>query len=60
MLIVRRRVQEGASPTARHRDHHPHDRGEKPVGLTDVHATIYKALGIPADHNYVTEAGRST
>ena len=28
---------------------------ENPVGLIDAHATIYKALGIPADHNYVTE-----
>ena len=28
---------------------------ENPVALTDVHATIYKALGIAADTNYVTE-----
>jgi hypothetical protein len=28
---------------------------ENPVNLTDVHATIYKALGIPADTGYVTE-----
>jgi len=28
---------------------------EKPVALIDAHATIYKALGIPADHSYVTE-----
>ncbi len=28
---------------------------ENPVRLEDVHATIYQALGIPADTNYVTE-----
>ena len=36
-------------------DHHPMLPVENPVGLSDVHATIYKALGIPANHNYVTE-----
>ena len=34
---------------------HPMLAVENPVSLTDVHATIYKALGIPADHHYVTE-----
>ena len=29
---------------------------EKPVYLIDVLATIYKAMGIPADTSYVTEA----
>jgi hypothetical protein len=28
---------------------------ENPVKLTDVHATIYRAMGIPPDHSYVTE-----
>jgi len=28
---------------------------EKPVRLIDVYATIYKALGIPADTYYVVE-----
>jgi arylsulfatase A-like enzyme len=36
-------------------DRHPMLPIENPVPLTDVHATIYKALGIPADHNFVTE-----
>jgi arylsulfatase A-like enzyme len=36
-------------------DHHPMLPVENPVSLPDVHATIYKALGIPANHNYVTE-----
>jgi len=36
-------------------DAHPMLPVENPVSLTDVHATIYKAMGIPADHNYVTE-----
>lgn len=34
---------------------HPMVPVENPVQLMDAHATIYKALGIPADHNYVTE-----
>jgi hypothetical protein len=34
---------------------HPMLPIENPVHLTDVHATIYRALGIPPDHNYVTE-----
>jgi hypothetical protein len=36
-------------------DRHPMVPVENPVRLEDVHATIYKALGIPADTNYVTE-----
>jgi hypothetical protein len=36
-------------------DHHPMLAIENPVSLPDAHATIYKALGIPANHNYVTE-----
>jgi arylsulfatase A-like enzyme len=36
-------------------DAHPMLPVENPVSLPDVHATIYKALGIPANHNYVTE-----
>ncbi len=34
---------------------HPMVAVENPVPLLDVHATIYQALGIPADTNYVTE-----
>lgn len=34
---------------------HPMAPVENVVALSDVHATIYKALGIPPDHNYVTE-----
>ncbi len=36
-------------------DRHPLVPIENPVSLTDVHATIYKALGIPADKSYTTE-----
>ncbi|HEX4130012.1 MAG TPA: DUF1501 domain-containing protein [Pirellulales bacterium] len=36
-------------------DRHPMVATENPVSLPDVHATIYKALGIPADTYYVTE-----
>ncbi len=36
-------------------DRHPMTPIENPVCLEDVHATIYRALGIPADTNYVTE-----
>jgi hypothetical protein len=36
-------------------DAHPMVPVENPVGLIDVYATIFKALGIPADHHYVTE-----
>jgi predicted secreted protein len=36
-------------------DRHPMLPVENPVRLEDVHATVYKALGIPADTNYVTE-----
>ncbi|HEX8521372.1 MAG TPA: DUF1501 domain-containing protein [Tepidisphaeraceae bacterium] len=34
---------------------HPMLAVENPVTLTDVHATIFKALGIPANHHYTTE-----
>jgi hypothetical protein len=36
-------------------DRHPMTPVENPVTLENVHATIYKALGIPADTAYVTE-----
>jgi hypothetical protein len=36
-------------------DRHPMVPIEHPVCLEDVHATIYRALGIPADKAYVTE-----
>jgi hypothetical protein len=36
-------------------DRHPMVAVEDPVRLPDVHATIYKALGIAPDHSYVTE-----
>jgi hypothetical protein len=36
-------------------DRHPMTPIENPVCLEDVHATIYKALGIPADTAYITE-----
>ena len=36
-------------------ERHPMIPVENPVCLPDAHATIYKALGIPADHSYVTE-----
>ncbi len=36
-------------------DMHPMLPLEKPVRLEDAHATVYKALGIPADTSYVTE-----
>jgi hypothetical protein len=36
-------------------DRHPMTPIENPVSLTDVHATIYRALGIAADTAYVTE-----
>jgi hypothetical protein len=36
-------------------DQHPLEPVEKPVKLIDAYATIFKALGIPADTNYVTE-----
>ncbi|HWD19187.1 MAG TPA: DUF1501 domain-containing protein [Verrucomicrobiae bacterium] len=36
-------------------DRHPMVPVENPVKLIDTHATIYKALGIPADHSYETE-----
>ena len=34
---------------------HPMIPIENPVSLSDVHATIYRALGIPSDTNFVTE-----
>jgi len=37
-------------------DRHPMLPIENPVRLEDVHATVYKALGIAADTNYVTES----
>lgn len=37
-------------------DRHPMTPVEDPVTLEDVHATIYKSLGIPADTAYVTES----
>ena len=36
-------------------DEHPMLAVDKPVNLDDTRATIYRALGIAADHNYVTE-----
>ncbi len=36
-------------------DRHPMAPIENPVNLTDVHATIYQALGIAANTGYVTE-----
>ncbi|MBS0208999.1 MAG: DUF1501 domain-containing protein [Planctomycetes bacterium] len=36
-------------------DRHPMVAVENPVALTDMHATIYRALGIPADTYYLTE-----
>jgi hypothetical protein len=36
-------------------DRHPMLPVENPVRLEDVHAAVYKALGIPADTYYVTE-----
>lgn len=36
-------------------ERHPMTPVENPVTLEDVHATIYKVLGIPADTAYVTE-----
>lgn len=36
-------------------ERHPMTAVENPVELIDAHATIYRALGIPADHHYVTE-----
>lgn len=36
-------------------DVHPMIAVENPVSVMNAHATIYKALGIPADTNYVTE-----
>ncbi|MSV36054.1 MAG: DUF1501 domain-containing protein [Bryobacterales bacterium] len=34
---------------------HPMTVVENPVSIVDVHATIYRALGIPPDTHYVTE-----
>ena len=36
---------------------HPMAPIENAVGLTDVHATIYKALGIAPDHGYLPNRG---
>jgi len=37
-------------------DRHPMLPVENPVSLEDAQATMYKALGIPADHSYLTES----
>jgi len=37
-------------------ERHPMTAVENPVQLTDAHATLYKAMGIPADTSYVTES----
>ncbi|MDC0934802.1 DUF1501 domain-containing protein [Pirellulales bacterium] len=37
-------------------DRHPMAPVENPVPLEDAHATVFKALGIPPDHGYVTES----
>jgi hypothetical protein len=37
-------------------DHHPMTAIENPVSLTDTHATLYKAMGIAPDTNFVTES----
>ena len=36
-------------------DAHPMTAVENPVKMIDAHATIYKAMGIPANTSYVTE-----
>jgi hypothetical protein len=36
-------------------DRHPMEPMENPVMLIDAYATIFRALRIPADTNYVTE-----
>ena len=36
-------------------DEHPCRAIENPVGIEDVHATIYRALGIPPTLSYETE-----
>jgi len=45
----------GGTVFGRTADRHPMVPVENPVELPDIHATIYKALGIPADHSYITE-----
>ena len=37
-------------------DEHPMVPIENPVSVTDFHATLYRALGIPADQAYATES----
>ena len=37
-------------------DEHPMVPIENPVTVPDFHATLYRALGIPADHSYLTES----
>jgi hypothetical protein len=37
-------------------DEHPMIPIENPVAVTDFHATLYRALGIPANHSYLTES----
>jgi arylsulfatase A-like enzyme len=36
-------------------DERPCDTIENPVTVTDLHATLYHAMGIPADLNYTVE-----
>jgi hypothetical protein len=36
-------------------DERPCSIVDKPVTITDLHATVYRALGIPANHAYVVE-----
>ncbi len=37
-------------------DEHPMVPIENPVTVSDFHATLYRALGIPADQSYLTES----
>jgi hypothetical protein len=37
-------------------DRHPMIPIENPIEVSDFHATLYHALGIPPDHGYVTES----
>ncbi len=37
-------------------DAHPMVPIEQPVNLIDFHASLYRALGIPANHSYLTES----
>ena len=55
MLLLRRRRSSEASPTARPPIATRWWRSRSRSRSIDVHATIYTALGIPADTSYVTE-----